>query len=146
MPFKSYAARAAYRKTVRARYNVHKSDAKRRGIPFLLTFEEWMSIWIDSGKWEQRGSRSGQFCMARFGDQGAYEVGNVKIILRSANTSEARKGIPLPAEYRAKLSVATKAHFAAHPEARAATRAQLDTIRPAANAARRKIEPSECPT
>lgn len=71
--------RAAYKRTPRGRYNVHRSNAKKRNIPFLLTFEEWWSIWQESGKWEQRGKRSNQYQMCRNNDEGSYEVGNVRI-------------------------------------------------------------------
>src|SRR5215469_18965083 len=48
----------------------HRSVAKQRGIEFLLTFQEWLAIWHDSGKWAERGCKQGQYCMARFGDKG----------------------------------------------------------------------------
>src|SRR5580765_8503076 len=54
-------------------------NAKKRGIPFLLTFDEWWLIWQSSQKWEQRGRRKGQYVMARFKDLGPYTVGNVRI-------------------------------------------------------------------
>lgn len=70
------------------RYNDQKDNAKRRGIPFLLTFEQWLQIWKDSGHLDQRGRKRDEYCMARYGDIGAYEVGNVHIILSSQNMSE----------------------------------------------------------
>ena len=36
-------------------YRDHKQSAKSRNIAFLLSFEEWMQIWIDSGHLDQRG-------------------------------------------------------------------------------------------
>ena len=77
-------------------YTDHKSHAKRRGIPFLLTFEEWCAIWRESGKWDQRGHLSGQYVMARFGDTGPYAVGNVRICTAFDNLSEAHLGKPKP--------------------------------------------------
>jgi hypothetical protein len=74
-----------------AAYETQKSHAKARGIPFLISFDEWWDIWWQSGKWERRGRRRGQFVMARFGDQGAYVVGNVRICLGSENAMEATK-------------------------------------------------------
>jgi hypothetical protein len=62
--------------------------AKRRGIPFLLTLEEWVMLWKDSGKWELRGRSKGQYVMARVGDQGPYAVGNVYICTTSENISD----------------------------------------------------------
>jgi len=69
-------------------FNQQKSNAKRRGIAWQLTFEEWSKIWIDSGKWELRGRNSGQYHMSRPGDQGPYAVDNVRIILGTINQSE----------------------------------------------------------
>lgn len=70
------------------KYKAHKRSARERDIGFLLTFDEWIKIWMDSGHWHQRGRRVGEYCMARPGDQGTYEVGNVKIILHSENSSD----------------------------------------------------------
>ena len=88
------AYQALYQKTPRGKYAFHKSSAKKRGIPFLLTFEEWWDIWQASGKWEQRGRRRDQYVMARFGDLGAYKRDNVRICLAGENTDEMRQGLP----------------------------------------------------
>lgn len=76
----------------RRRYAVQKGDAKRRRIPFLLTFPEWLKVWTDSGHLHESGSFAGQYCMARRGDQGAYEVGNVRICTVEENHGEMRHG------------------------------------------------------
>ena len=73
---------------VRARYLEHHDNARNRGIPFKLTFEQWCAIWEASGKWEQRGNRSEQYCMSRPGDRGAYELGNVVICTNRDNRAE----------------------------------------------------------
>src|SRR6187399_904457 len=86
-----------YAKTAVAKYHAHKQDAKRRGIPFLLTFAEWQDIWQSSGKWDQRGCRKGQYVMARPGDQGGYEVGNVKICPVRENMAERNRNHPYSA-------------------------------------------------
>ncbi len=72
----------------RTAYRGHKYGARKRGIAFLLTFEEWAAIWHESGKWEQRGIRGGQYVMARFGDAGPYAVDNVRICTKEENNSE----------------------------------------------------------
>jgi hypothetical protein len=61
------------------KYRMARAGAKTRGIPFLLTFEEWWQIWQDSGHWEERGNLTGQYVMCRNADQGPYAVGNVRI-------------------------------------------------------------------
>ncbi len=81
-------------------YNMHRvSSHKRRTdrngnlIEFRLSFEQWLDIWMASGKWHKRGRLKGCYCMSRHNDIGHYEVGNVKIITHSENVSEAMKGI-----------------------------------------------------
>lgn len=65
-----------------------RSNANLRGIPFKLNLWQWWGIWLESGHWDERGRGSDSYCMARIGDCGAYEVGNVKIIRSGANTAE----------------------------------------------------------
>jgi hypothetical protein len=71
-------------------YAGQRENARRRGIPFLLTREEWWQKWRDAGKYHLRGRSKGQFCRARFDDCGAYEVGNVSIILGTENAAQIR--------------------------------------------------------
>lgn len=72
----------------RFRFTIQRSQAKRRGIAWELSFEQWIAIWTESGHWEQRGKTAGSYCMARHGDVGPYAVGNVSIITVEQNTSE----------------------------------------------------------
>ena len=115
--------RAAYMRVWRSAnsksaYSSHKSSAEVRGIPFLLTFDEWMSIWLASGKWDERGRYAGQYCMARFGDVGPYSTDNVRIAPNQDNYRErahtqskesrqrqadALRGRPLSSEHREKI-------------------------------------------
>jgi len=87
--------------TPHRRYTSHRKNAKRRGIQFLITFDEWWSIWEASGHWPNYGSCWGQYVMARHGDQGAYEVGNVSIIQCRLNSRENANRINFPAIGRA---------------------------------------------
>lgn len=91
----------------RRRYNVQKGDAKRRLIPFLLTFDEWMSIWSKSGHLDDVGCFDGQYCMARYGDKGPYAVGNVRICTINENHSEKRHSL----EARAKIAQNNRVRF-----------------------------------
>jgi hypothetical protein len=70
-------------------YAAHKCSAKKRGIEFLLSFEEWYNIWQQSGK--QRGRGSDLYCMARHNDIGPYAIGNVSIITNRENLSLGNK-------------------------------------------------------
>lgn len=76
----------AYQKTPKGIFGVQKASARRRGVSWSLTFEEWWKIWQTSGKWDQRGRLADQYCMGRIFDTGGYEVGNVHIITSSANS------------------------------------------------------------
>lgn len=59
------------------RYKAHERGAEKRGIPFRMTFDEWWAMW--KPHFANRGRQKGQLVMARYLDQGAYEVGNVEI-------------------------------------------------------------------
>jgi hypothetical protein len=91
-------------KVAKIRYNEQKSLAKIRSIPFLFTFEEWCYIWEQSGKWDERGRKKGQYAMSRYGDKGAYEINNVFIQLHGNNVKDAHLGTTLTEEHKAKLS------------------------------------------
>lgn len=70
-------------------YNNHKARAKRKGVPFELSFDEWMKIWTDSGHYHEKGTKRGQYVMSRYKDQGGYTIDNVYIQTVGANTKEA---------------------------------------------------------
>lgn len=69
-------------------YRVQRQNAGQRGIEWNLTFPQWWSVWVRSGKWEQRGCHKGEFVMSRLHDAGAYEVGNVRIATCTENLKE----------------------------------------------------------
>lgn len=71
-------------------FQKHRVNAKFRNIEFLLSYVEWLKIWVDSGHLPERGKDKCQYVMARLGDSGAYVTGNVKIITGSENSREHR--------------------------------------------------------
>jgi hypothetical protein len=75
-----------FREKPYGKYVDHRAGAVQRGIPFLLTFDEWWDIWQKSGKWHLRGS--GQYMMCRYGDDGPYAVGNVYIGTATDNIND----------------------------------------------------------
>lgn len=91
-----------YNATDRGKYKQHKANAKRRGVEWLFTFETWLKFWKDSGKWEKRGNRKGQYQMARKLDRGPYSPENCRIVKQEHNTAERNthwrrvKETPLP--------------------------------------------------
>jgi hypothetical protein len=79
--------------TLRAAWRDARANAKARGIAFTLTFEEFEAVWMDSGRWPERGRRADQYCMARFGDTGPYAVDNVRITTCRENHQERRPNL-----------------------------------------------------
>lgn len=81
-------ARSRYNKkfsqTPLFKYHVHKNGAKRRGIGFLLSFEEWWDIWEPF--WDKRGKSKDNLVMCRYGDSGPYAKDNVYIDSYSNNS------------------------------------------------------------
>lgn len=73
-------------------FTAQRANSGQRGIDFLLSYEEWLGIWVASGKLSKRGRGKNKYVMARFGDKGPYAVGNVKIITSSKNLSEGLVG------------------------------------------------------
>jgi len=71
------------------RFREQRANAHRRGIPWRLQFWEWLQIWEESGHFEERGTHGDQWVMARPGDVGAYETGNVRIVRAETNNREA---------------------------------------------------------
>ena len=74
---------------MRNQYLEQKYNAIRRGIPFHLTYEEWLDIWGD--KLSNRGKGINKYQMCRKADQGAYEIGNVYIDTHEANSKAGRR-------------------------------------------------------
>ena len=69
-------------------YAQQQSTAKMRSIAWKLTFPEWWKIWQDSGHYSERGRGGNRYAMCRFGDTGAYKVGNVEIITNAQNAAD----------------------------------------------------------
>ena len=66
-------------------FNSQRSAANSRGVKWKLNLKQWWDIWQQSGKWDQRGRGKNRYCMGRIADQGAYAIGNVKIITTEQN-------------------------------------------------------------
>jgi len=64
----------------RRAYLGQKYGAKNRGIEFHFTFEEWAKWWenhLGPNWFKMRGTKRGQYVMARKGDKGSYHPNNV---------------------------------------------------------------------
>jgi len=67
-------------------FQVQRTNANRRGIPFLFTFTEWWAWWQTDGRWERRGHGMGKLQMAHFNDTGAYHPDNVYCATHEQNS------------------------------------------------------------
>lgn len=104
-PAKNAAAKER-RTTLTSKYKMQEQNALARGILFFLSFEQWLSIWTESGKLDQRGRGADKFCMCRNGDIGPYEVGNVFIGTGRENVRDGNLGKVMTQEVRDKISKA----------------------------------------
>jgi len=69
------------------KFKNQKNSARHRLIEWRLTFKEWWELWQESGHWHERGPGK-SYCMARYGDSGAYAVENVYICTVGENFSD----------------------------------------------------------
>jgi len=72
----------------RMSYEGQRRLALKRGKVWEYTFLDWWLKWQLSGRWEQRGKRSQDYCMARINDTGPYSFMNTKIITNEENIKE----------------------------------------------------------
>jgi hypothetical protein len=84
-------------KTPKGKYIAQKRQAKQRGIEWQLTFDGWMDLWVQSGKWELRGTKRGQYVMGRRGDVGPYSKDNIYICECTQNHLDAIANARRPA-------------------------------------------------
>lgn len=68
----------------RTRFAGSKSQAQKRNILWLLTFDEYMQVWAESG----HTIREPKLHLLRYMDEGAYQLGNVRIGLAADNCAE----------------------------------------------------------
>lgn len=60
-------------------YDDQLRHAVERGIDWQLSYEDWLELWLVSGKWFSRGKKKGQYQMCRYGDAGPYSLKNCYI-------------------------------------------------------------------
>jgi hypothetical protein len=68
-------------------FQEQRSGAKKRGIEWQLTWEEWLQWWQRTGCLDKRGKNKGQYVMCRFGDTGPYALDNIYCDLTDNNSS-----------------------------------------------------------
>lgn len=74
----------------RVKWKGLKQNAGKRDADFTLTFEEYVTIGIESGlsHIDEIGSKVGRYGMARLGDVGPYSYGNCRFLTTTDNIAE----------------------------------------------------------
>ena len=85
-------------------YRTQRNNARSRKIDWNLSYEEWITWWLSTGHFNQRGRYTGEYCMCRFNDTGPYELGNIYCATLVENTKAALCGKKKSEEHRAKLA------------------------------------------
>lgn len=73
-------------------YHWQLQKARSRDIDFLLSYNEWLTWWKNTGFLSQRGRKRGQYVMARFEDKGPYALDNIYCCKTEENLQFANKG------------------------------------------------------
>lgn len=104
------------------RFSQQRCMAGKRGIEWKLTFDEWINWWMATGVYHLRGRGKGKYVMARYSDQGAYELGNIEAKLHGVNIREAHLGNTYnngrKHSVETKLAVSKRISGAGNPSAR----------------------------
>ena len=80
----------AYKEYWKIIYNAHKGGAKKRGIAFEFTPQEWYNWWLSNGvdKNIPQTFNKDTLVMARYNDTGAYHPNNVYCCSNSQNCKD----------------------------------------------------------
>lgn len=83
-------------------YQVHRHNAKTRGIDWNFTYDTWIEWWGEDVV--NRGHSKGKLVMARNGDTGPYSPENCQKLTHGQNASDGRTGYVMSEESKAKIS------------------------------------------
>lgn len=75
----------------KAKYGWHKRTAGKRGIQFLLSFDEWYNWWLSNGIDKNLPTvpfNANTLCMCRFNDIGPYALTNIYCATVSQNVKD----------------------------------------------------------
>lgn len=74
--------------TQRLHFSRHRSQAKYRGEPYTLTFEQYCSVW--GNRFELKGRSPTDLCMSRKDTSLGWCIDNVHILERSEHISQTK--------------------------------------------------------
>ena len=81
-------------KLARHKFGWQRSSAKKRGILWQLTFEQWYHWWLSNGidkNLDQQPMHANKLCMCRYNDSGAYTLSNIYCDTNSNNVRTQNK-------------------------------------------------------
>jgi len=116
-------------KTLQQAYSSAKAQMKsqlKSADWFLISFEDWCQLWMNSGHYEQRGRMQLQYAMVRQDDTKPLTKDNAVIILNSERVRrvnlgkkfsdetkekmrQAKLGVPKSEEHKRNMSIASRA-------------------------------------
>lgn len=69
-------------------YYRNKLNAEKRGIPYALTFKQWLEAWGEQILTRRRGHGGNRLRLERINKSGGYCVGNVHVTTRTMPTKK----------------------------------------------------------
>jgi hypothetical protein len=76
--------------TTKRKFFAQRSQARKRGVDWQLSFEQWFAWWGDD--YARRGRGSDDLCMSRPGDTGPYALDNIVKKTNKENIQESNCG------------------------------------------------------
>lgn len=74
---------------------------------FQITLEEWTQLWIDSGKWLERGRKSHEYSLSRIDYSKPLTKDNARVMTNRERVSRVHKGKVISDEVKNKMSIAS---------------------------------------
>lgn len=115
------------------KFSRKKSNAKRKGIEFLLSYEQYVHLVESAGLVASDIGRKGGYDLARYGDEGPYSIDNCRFITHGDNIRERKVSDKMRAHQTALLKGIYERRAQLSPEERSAKAkaAAANRIRPA---------------
>lgn len=73
---------------VKMAYDNFKNGSDTRDLS-PMPFNDWFILWSESGKWEQKGTRKGEYCLGRIDKDKLFTKDNSKVMTNAENKKQA---------------------------------------------------------
>lgn len=71
-------------------FNALRNNAKRRGIPFLLSLSEFKNFAVETDYIKKKGTSQKSLTIDRLNDQIGYHIDNIQVLTNSQNAKKSR--------------------------------------------------------